>query len=322
MKDVGIAELNAFAEVAMRRSFARAAAQLGVSRSRLSETVRSMEERLGVRLLNRTTRSVAPTEAGERLLARLRPVLDDLSAALDSVNDFRDTPAGLLRLTVPPPAARSIVEPVLTRFLAEHPAIRLEVSVDGTLTDIVSERFDAGIRFGERIDRDMIALRILHETRPLLAAAPAYLARHGRPTQPQDLQAHNCIRTRFPSGALEAWRFEKGGKMLEVAVGGSLILNDAELLLRAAVDGVGLVYAISEFLAAPVADGRLVRLLEDWMPRPANFFLYYPTRRQVPATLQALIDFLRRERVIAASPRPKRGDAPTAPRVQSRSAPS
>ncbi len=301
MRDIDLADLEAFAEVATRRSFARAAAHLGVSRSRLSETIRGIEERLGVRLLNRTTRSVAPTEAGERLLARLRPVLDELSAALDSINSFRDTPAGLLRLTVPPPAARSVIEPVLAGFLAEHPAVRMEVSVDGALTDIVSERFDAGIRFGERIGRDMVALRILHNTRPLVCAAPAYLARHGRPAAPADLQGHNCIRGRFPSGAIQQWRFEKAGRTVEVAVGGSLILNDADLLLRAAIDGVGLIYAVSDYVAAPLADGRLVAVLEDWMPRPANFFLYYPTRRQVPATLQAFIDFLRRRNLLAGA---------------------
>jgi DNA-binding transcriptional LysR family regulator len=303
MRNVDVAELNAFAEVAARRSFARAAAQLGVSRSRLSETIRGIEERLGVRLLNRTTRSVALTEAGERLLARLRPVLADLSAALDSVNDFRNTPAGLLRLTVPPPVARWMIAPLLAPFLTAHPAIELEISSDGTLTDIVRERFDAGIRFGERIDRDMVALRILHEMRPMLVAAPAYLARRGRPTSPQELQTHNCIRTRFPSGAFAPWRFEKGGKALEVAVGGSLIVNDPELLLQAAIDGVGLAHSLPDLAAAPVADGRLVPLLEDWMPRPVTFFLYYPTRRQVPAALQAFVDFLRKERLLAPASR-------------------
>jgi DNA-binding transcriptional LysR family regulator len=237
-------------------------------------------------------------------LARLGPVLDDLSAALDSVNDFRNTPAGLLRLTVPPPVARSIIEPVLARFLAEHPALQLEVSADGTLVDIVRERFDAGIRPGERIDRDMVALRILREMRISLVAAPAYLARHGRPAAPADLQRHDCIRMRFPSGAFQPWRFERAGKSLEVAVTGSLIANEPELALRAAVDGIGLAYTPSDYVVPLVAAGRLVPLLEDWMLRPANLFLYYPTRRHVPAPLQAFIDFLRRERLVApASPR-------------------
>jgi len=308
MKRLGFADLTIFAEVARRRSFAKAAAQLGLSRSTLSETVRGMEEELGVRLLNRTTRSVAPTEAGERLLARLTPLLDDFAAALDSVNAFRDTPAGLLRLTVPPPAARSLLAPLLARFMAEHPAISLEISVDGTLTDIVRERFDAGIRVGERLDRDMVALRLLCDTRFHVVASPDYLARHSAPRVPEDLQAHDCVRVRFPSGALQRWEFERAGKRLEVAVGGRLTVNDADLYLRAALDGVGIAYLLSDYVAAPVAEGRLVTLLDDWMPRFSGFYLYYPTRRQLPSTLQAFVDFLRREGRLAKAvgPGPKR----------------
>jgi DNA-binding transcriptional LysR family regulator len=301
MQRPGFSEMNAFAEVAGRRSFAKAAAQLGVSRSTLSETIRGLEERLGVRLLNRTTRSVAPTEAGERLLARLRPVLEDFTAALDSINMFRNTPAGLLRLTVPPPAVKLLIEPVVARFLAEHPAISLEVSADAALTNIVSERFDAGIRVGERIDRDMVALRILGELRFAVVAAPTYLARHGRPATPRDLQAHNCIRTRFPSGALQRWDFETAGKRLEAAVTGSLTVNDLGLQLRAAADGVGIAYTLADHVAPLIAAGRLVPLLEAWTPRPVALYLYYPTRRQIPAALQAFIDFLRKDRRIAGS---------------------
>src|SRR5882672_7389078 len=185
-------EMNAFVAVSERRSFAKAAVQLGISRSRLSETIRGLEDRLGVRLLNRTTRSVAPTAAGERLLARMRPLLDDFAATLDSINAFRDKPAGLLRLTVPPPAANFMLAPLLSRFLAQYPAIDLEVSVDAALTDIVAGRFDAGMRPGERVERDMIAVRIGEEFRGVVVAAPAYLARQPRPTAPRDLQTHNC----------------------------------------------------------------------------------------------------------------------------------
>jgi DNA-binding transcriptional LysR family regulator len=302
MRKPDLAEINAFAEVAARRSFAAAAAQLGVSRSTLSETIRGLEEKLGVRLLNRTTRSVAPTEAGERLLARLRPVLGDFEAALDSINAFRDTPAGLLRLTVPPPAATLLIEPIMARFLAEHPKISLEVSADGTLRDIVRERFDAGIRIGERIDRDMVAIRIGGELRLAVVASPAYLAARPRPTRPQDLQAHNCIRIRFPSGAMNPWIFEKAGKRLEVAVEGTLIVNEEPMQRRGALDGVGIAYTLCDFVTQPVRDGRLVALLEDWMPRLSDFYLYYPSRRQVPAPLQAFIDFLRKERRIARAP--------------------
>lgn len=299
MREIGFAEMSAFAEVAARKSFAKAADRLGVSRSSLSETIRGIEERLGVRLLNRTTRSVAPTEAGERLLARLTPILGDFQAALDSVNAFRSTPAGTLRLTVPPPAAYLLIAPLMARFLAAHPQITLEVSADGTLRDIVSERFDAGIRLGERIDRDMIAIRISTTLRSTAVAAPSYLKAHPRPDRPEDLQAHNCIRIRFPSGAFKPWTFEKGGKKLEVAVQGNLIVNEEPLQRRAALDGVGIAYTLRDFVEAHVRDGRLVPLLEDWTPRVPDFSLYYPSRRQIPAPLQAFLEFLRKELKVA-----------------------
>ena len=299
MKKLGIADLSAFAEVAERRSFAKAAVHLGMSRSTLSETVRAMEEELGVRLLNRTTRSVSPTQAGERLLARLRPLIDDFASALDSVNAFRDTPAGLLRLTIPPPAARSLLVPLMGKFMAEHPAIDLEISVDGTLTDIVRERYDAGFRVGELLDRDMVALRIIDQSRFHVVASPDYLARHPAPRVPEDLQVHDCVRIRFPSGALQRWEFERAGKRLEVAVSGRLTVNDPDLCLQAAVDGVGIVYTLSDYADDLLAEGRLVSLLDDWMPKFSGFYLYYPTRRQLPATLQAFVDFLRREGRIA-----------------------
>lgn len=304
MRKPDLAEISAFAEVASRGSFAAAAAQLGVSRSTLSETVRGLEEKLGVRLLNRTTRSVAPTEAGERLLARLAPLLGDFEAALDSVNEFRDTPAGSLRVTVPPPVASVIIEPMMARFLAAHPKISLEISSDGTLRDIVRERFDAGIRIGEHIDRDMVAVRLGGALRATVVAAPAYLATRQRPAKPQDLQGHNCIRIRFPSGTIKPWLFEKAGKRLEVAVDGTLIINEEGMQRRAALDGIGVAYTLCDFVAEPVRDGRLVALLEDWMPSLSDFYLYYPSRRQIPAPLQAFIDFLRKETRTARADRP------------------
>jgi len=294
MRRPELAEMNAFVTVAERRSFAKAAVQLNISRSRLSETISGLEDRLGVRLLNRTTRSVAPTAAGERLLARLRPLLDDFAVALDSINAFRDKPAGLLRLTVPPPAATIMLAPLLSRFLAQYPAIELEISVDAALTDIVAGRFDAGMRAGERVERDMIAMRIGEEIGAVAVAAPAYLARHPRPTTPRDLEAHNCIRIRFPSGVIAPWQFEKEGKQVEVAVEGRLTVNDPELASRAALDGVGVLYTALGYVAPEIKAGRLVPLLEDWQPRSAAIFLYYPSRRQVPAPLQAFIEFLRK----------------------------
>jgi DNA-binding transcriptional LysR family regulator len=293
MRGPELAEMNAFITVAERRSFSSAAVQLSISRSRLSETIRELEGRLGVRLLNRTTRSVAPTVAGERLLAQIRPLLADFDAVLDSINAFRDKPAGLLRLTVPPPVASFMLGPLLSRFLDKYPAIDLEISVDGALTDIVAGRFDAGMRAGDRVERDMIAVRIGEEIRSVVVAAPEYLARHKRPTTPRDLGAHNCIRFRFPSGVIVPWQFEKKGRQVEVAVEGRLTVNDPELAVRAALDGVGLLYTALGYAAPEINAGRLVPLLEDWRTPAAAIFLYYPGRRQVPVPLQAFIEFLR-----------------------------
>jgi DNA-binding transcriptional LysR family regulator len=295
MRGPELAEMNAFIAVAERRSFATAAVQLGISRSRLSETIRELEGRLGVRLLNRTTRSVAPTVAGERLLAQIRPLLADFDAVLDSINAFRDKPAGLLRLTVPPPVASFMLAPLLSRFLDKYPAIDLEISVDGALTDIVAGRFDAGMRAGDRVERDMIAVRIGEEIRSVVVAAPEYLARHKRPATPRDLGVHNCIRFRFPSGVIVPWQFEKKGREVEVAVEGRLTVNDPELAVRAALDGVGVLYTALGYAAPEINAGRLVPLLEDWRTPAAAIFLYYPGRRQVPVPLQAFIEFLRGE---------------------------
>jgi DNA-binding transcriptional LysR family regulator len=304
MRGQDFAEMGAFVAIAERRSFAKAAAYLGVSPSTLSEQLRKLEERLGLRLLERTTRSVAPTAAGERLLQRLRPVIEDYQAALESINDFRDKPAGALRLTVAPPAAEFVLGPVIARFLAHYPQIELEIAVDGGLTDIVAGRFDAGIRRGERLERDMIAVRVSGELRTVIVAAPDYLARHQCPQTPQDLQAHECIRLRLPSGAVLPWRLASDGQTLDVAVAGSLTVNDMALGMRAALDGVGLLQTLADYVAPIAGDGRLVPVLEDWAPAPeSGFFLYYPGRRHVRAPLRALIDFLRESGRSAASDR-------------------
>jgi DNA-binding transcriptional LysR family regulator len=293
MQKPGFAEMTAFVAIAERLSFAKAAVHLGVSRSTLSETIRGLEEKLGVRLLNRTTRSVALTEVGERLLAELRPALASFEAAVESINQFRDKPAGHLRLTVPRPAAKTVIEPILGKFLATYPAISLEIVTDSALTDIVRDRFDAGIRPGHVLEQDMIAIRVGEDARPTVVGSPDYVRRHGRPKAPADLQTHNCIRQRFASGAIHQWAFEKRGKSVEVMVKGSLVVGDGDLALRAALDGAGLARLPVTLVDAHVAQGRLISLLEDWMPRSVGFFLYYPSRRQAPAALQALVDFLK-----------------------------
>jgi len=297
MSSIPFDEMAAFALVAERKSFGKAAIELGVSRSALSHAMRSLEERLGVRLLNRTTRSVAATEAGERLLLRLRPALAEIGLAVEEINALRDTPGGSLRLTVLSLAARTVIAPVIARFLAAYPAIQVEISVDNALRDIVRDRFDAGIRPGERVERDMVVVRVGGPFRPVVFAAPDYLARRGVPHTPRELQAHDCVRLRLPtSGAFLPWRFAKGGESIEVAVEGRLIVNDAELMIRAVRDGAGIGYEARDSIEPDVATGRLAVLLEDWMPKTAELFLYYPSRRQVPAPLRAFIDFLKKER--------------------------
>jgi DNA-binding transcriptional LysR family regulator len=294
MRGSRFAQLSAFVEVAGHGSFTKAAAHLGMTTGSLSLTIRALEEGLGVRLLNRTTRSVALTEAGERMLTRLRPLLDDFATVVDSANAFRDRPVGQLRLTVPPGVETYLIGPMLARFLTQYPEIVIEISVDATATDIVAGRYDAGIRFGKRIARDMIAVRISDGIRHVVVASPDYLARHPQPQSPQDLLSHNCIRMRFPSRAFLPWQFTVEGEIGELEVNGSVIVNEPELLVRAALEGVGLLYMVEDYVRPMISAGRLIPVLEKWMPPPTDaFFLYYPSRRQNPAPLQALIDFLR-----------------------------
>jgi DNA-binding transcriptional LysR family regulator len=294
MRGTQFAELSAFVAVAEHRNFTKAAAQLGIAPPTLSQTIRSFEERLGVRLLNRTTRSVALTEAGERLLANAQPVLDGIDKAIDAVNAFRDRPSGALRVSMHRTVATSIVGPLLPQFLAKFPEIKLEVSTDDTQSDIVSGRFDAGIRIGERIAKDMIAVRLLDEFRVSAVASPAYLAHHPPPEMPKDLHAHNCVRLRFDwDNSIMAWVFEKAGRQLEVAVDGSLVVNDMDLLVNAVLDGIGVGYIPELLVSSCVADGRMVPLLADWSRPVSGVFLYYPSRRQMPGPLRAFIDFMR-----------------------------
>jgi DNA-binding transcriptional LysR family regulator len=294
MRGTQFAELSAFVAVAEHRNFTKAAAQLGIAPPTLSQTIRSFEERLGVRLLNRTTRSVSLTEAGEQLLANAQPVLDGIEKAIDAVNAFRDKPSGALRLSMHRAVAESLVGPLLPHFLKTFPEIKVEVATDDTQTDIVTGRFDAGIRIGERIAKDMVAVRLLDEFRVLAVASPGYLAHHPRPEKPEDLYAHNCVRLRFDwDGSIMAWIFEDAKRRLEVAVEGSLIMSDMDLVVKAVLDGVGVGYIPEILVAAHVAEGRLVPLLGNWSRPVSGVFLYYPSRRHVPGALRAFIDFLR-----------------------------
>ncbi len=306
MRGAEFAEMSAFAAIAEQRSFAKAAAQLGLGKSTLSQNLRSLEERLGVRLLNRTTRSVSLTEAGARLLARVGPSLVELNAAVDEVANHRQSPTGLLRLVVQPPVATLLIEPILARFLGEFPGVQMDVAVVKMPADIVAEGFDAGIRLGEQIDRDMIAMRVMGERHFLVVASSDYAARHPRPETPRDLRHHDCIRNRLPNGAIFGWDFEKNGKVLHINVEGRLIVNDIELSIRAVHDGLGLAYLLYDYVAADLKAGRLVPLLEDWSPRLSGFFLYHSSRRQITGPLQALITFLKAESV-------RRGVTPAMP---------
>ena len=296
MRGTQFAELSAFVAVAEHRNFTKAAAQLNISRSSLSQTIRSFEERLGVRLLNRTTRSVALTEAGEQLLSDAQPVLDGIDKAIEAVNTFRDKPSGVLRLNMPRLAASLIVGPLLPKFLVKFPDIKVEIYADDTHSDIVSGRFDAGIRLGERIAKDMIIVRLLGPQRLIVVASPAYLKNHLRPATPQDLHGHNCIRLRSDwDGSIQSWEFEDAGRRLEVAVEGSLVLNDWHLVVNAVLEGVGVGYVPEPLVSSQIAHGRLIRVLENWCMHVSEIFLYYPSRRQMPGTLRGFIDFMRAE---------------------------
>ncbi len=295
MRGTQFAQLTAFVAVAEQRSFTRAATNLGISTPSLSQTIRSLEEQFGVRLLNRTTRSVALTEAGAELLSHLSPVLEGVSRAIDAVNAFRDRPAGTLRLVVHPIAALTVIAPSVARFSAEYPDIRLEICVDDECKDIVGERFDAGIHLGDGIAQDMIAVPISGKFRLTTVASPAYLARSAPLSAPEDLKQHNCIKYGVGPENAHAWKFKSADRQVEVTVEGSLHVNDLDLALRASLDGVGIAQMPDALVAPFIAEGKLVPILTDWSPQGTDFVLFYSSRRHVPHKLRALVDFLRSE---------------------------
>ena len=289
-----LSDLLTFLAVARERSFTRAAARLGVSQSALSHTIRGLEARLGLRLLTRTTRSVAPTEAGERLLRTVGPRFDEIAAELAALSELRDKPAGNIRITAGEHAAETVLWPALARLLADYPDIRVELSIDNGLTDIVAERYDAGVRLGEQVAKDMVAVRIGPDLRMAVVGAPSYFARRPRPRTPQDLTAHDCVNLRLPTlGGLYAWEFEKGRRELKVRVEGQLVCNNIALRLNAALAGFGLAYLPEDQVTGPLADGRLIRVLADWCPPFPGYHLYYASRRQPTPAFALLVDALR-----------------------------
>jgi len=287
-------DLVAFLAVAQEASFTRAAAKLGVSQSALSQTIRGLEARLGLRLLTRTTRSVAPTEAGERLLRAVGPRFEEINAELAALSELRDKPAGTIRVTSTENAAAAVLWPALKRLLPNYPDIKVEIVVDYGLTDIVAERYDAGVRPGGNVARGMIAVRIGPDMRMAVVGAPSYFARRSPPRTPHDLTNHDCINLRLPThGGLYAWEFEKDGHELRVRVEGQLVFSTAELMLNAAVDGFGLAYLPEEQVRTQLEGGQLVRVLANWCPPFSGYHLYYPSRRQPTPAFALLVDALR-----------------------------
>ncbi|MDF7775476.1 LysR family transcriptional regulator [Sphingomonas sp. AOB5] len=294
MRREELADLSVFLAVAEARSFTRAAAQLGTSQSALSHTIRRLETRLDVRLLSRTTRRVMPTEAGERLLQTLRPAFDDIDAELSALTELRKTPAGRVRITASPDAANLVLWPALEPLLLMHPEIQVEISADSSLTDIVAERFDAGVRLSEQVAKDMIAVRIGPDLCMATVASPDYLARRGVPQAPQDLAGHDCINLRLKTlGGLYAWEFEQDGREIRVRVEGQLIFNEVSMILSAARAGYGLIHLPDNIVAADIAAGRLVRVLQPYCPPFSGYHLYYPSRRQLSPAFALIIEALR-----------------------------
>jgi DNA-binding transcriptional LysR family regulator len=288
-----LSALATFLVVAEERSFTRAAKRQGVSPSAVSHSIRALEEDVGVRLLARTTRSVSLTEAGEQLLGRLRPALTEVGETLEEISGRRDKTAGRVRLLLPRLAIHSVLAPKLGKLSREYPEIILDVTTDDSRRDIVAEGFDAGIHFGEYIQKDMIAVRVSPDQRPAIVGSPAYLEEHPRPQVPRDLLQHCCINFRHGSAGLYRWEFEKGRKSLSVAVSGSLIVDDLELVIRGALEGVGLAFVNEQEITSELGDGRLIQVLEDWCQPYPGFFIYYPSRRQQIAALSALVSILR-----------------------------
>jgi DNA-binding transcriptional LysR family regulator len=296
-----LSDLVAFLAVARERSFTRAAAKLGVSQSALSHTIRGLEERLGLRLLTRTTRSVAQTEAGERLVRTIGPRFDEIEAELSALNEMREKPAGTIRITAGEHSAETILWPTLARLLPDYPDLNVEIIVDYGLTDIVAERYDAGVRLGEQVARDMIAVRIGPDMRMAVVGAASYFKRRPKPRTPEDLTRHSCVNLRLPThGGLYPWEFEKGGREVKVRVEGQLVFNNAALRKNAALDGLGLAYLPEDQVRAELADGRLIRVLADWCHPFSGYHLYYPSRRQRTSAFSLLLDALHYREVLQA----------------------
>ncbi|MBW8789860.1 MAG: LysR family transcriptional regulator [Rhizobium leguminosarum] len=287
-------DLIAFLAIARAQSFTKAAGKLGVSQSALSHTIRGLEERLGLRLLTRTTRSVAPTEAGERLLLSIGPRLDEIESELAALSALREKPAGTIRINAGEHAADAVLWPALEKLLPDYPDVNVEIIVDYGLTDIVAERYDAGVRLGEQVAKDMIAVRIGPDMRMAVVGALAYFDTRPKPMTPQDLTDHNCINLRLPTyGSVYAWEFEKDGRELRVRVEGQLVFNNIALRLNAVLAGMGLAYMPEDLVEAHLADGRLVRVLEDWCPPFSGYHLYYPSRRHTSPAFALVVDALR-----------------------------
>jgi DNA-binding transcriptional LysR family regulator len=286
--------LAAFAAVAREKSFTRAAAKLRVSPSALSQTISSLEERLGMRLLTRTTRSVSCTEAGERLMRTVAPRLGEIELELAALTELRDKPAGTLRITAGEHPAISVLQPALRKFLPDYPDVKVEIIVDSALTDIAAEGYDAGVRMGEQVAKDMIAVRIGPQMRMALVGSPDYFARHPIPQEPQDLADHNCITTRMPTyGGLATWGLERDGREVKVRAEGQLVFNSLTIRIQSALDGLGIAYMPEDQALQHIADGRLVRVLEEWCPSFPGYHLYYPSRRHPSPALTLLVDVLR-----------------------------
>ncbi|MDB5566792.1 MAG: transcriptional regulator [Tardiphaga sp.] len=302
MSRIGPADLATFLAIARHRSFRNAAIELGVSASALSHALRGIEERLDLRLVNRTTRSVALTEAGQLLFARISPAFQDIDDALEDLNHFRGKPAGTLRFNAARQSAQLVLLPVVTRFLRAFPDVSVEIVIDDALVDMVSAGFDAGVRFGETIAADMIAIPIGPRHRFAVVGSPGYFKQHKPPITPHDLKGLPCIRYRFSSGTMYRWEFERGGIEVDIDVAGPLTLNDQDLMVDAALDGAGLAYVFEAQVEELIAKRKLTRVLADWCPAYPGFFLYYPSRRQLPAALRAFVDFAKTSAVPKKKP--------------------
>lgn len=310
MKREDLSDLAVFLAVAEEHSFTRAAARLNTSQSSLSQTVRRLEARLGLRLLSRTTRSVAPTEAGQQLLDTLGPALADIDARLTALGQLRERPAGTVRVTTSLHAAQTILWPALARLLPDYPDLKVELSIDAALTDIVTERFDAGVRLGEEVDKDMIAVRIGADLRMIVVGSPAYFVSRQTPKTPHELTQHACINVRLPTaGGLYAWEFAQDGSKLNVRVDGPLVFNDMSMALMAACEGFGLACVFEDQAAALIAQGQLVQVLENWCPTFSGYHLYYPSRRQLSSAFALLVDALRYTAPRKAPPAAKKAPA-------------